>query len=653
MINWVFPHGKKLTPKGVNNSSIEIFLDNIADSLTREVIQNSLDAHNPDVKEPVKVVFDFNTIPTKMIPDFDSIKNNALPKAIELWKEINNPDTLKFLERFNEILSNEEIAILKISDYNTKGLNAKNYKSLVEGDGYSEKDNESSAGSKGIGKAAPFAASDLRMVFYNTVSTENLEKSAGIMNFVSFNYPGEDNHITQERASYLDESKGYIESQFTFGSQKRAEEEYGTDLFIIGLKPFENWNEKIILSTINNFLLSIINGKLEVLIANQLINKETLPQIIQSIFERNNLKSAEKANFLKTTRFYEVLVHESTLLFNLDERFKEYSFIDELSDATLQLLEHESANRSILQTREAGMKISERKGISSNINFTGVFQATGKKLNAFLKDLENANHDKWSTDRKFGNERKEANAFLLDLFHWYKDLVKESFATAAQNNIDAFGVNDLLPLNNDTTDGNQNSEDSGIKNTINTAVIKRKNLNTSSVEGEKEEELLKKAMESAGLGEGDSSGGGSNREGSGGGDNPDNFYGHGEDNGTNSPNDDSDNKTFTQVEKRVGPSNSCQLKIIEVDALKGQYRIIGKSNKKCHAIEIEMHSVGANGTAYDIKILDCSSTTHSASISKNAIRVPAVTRNKPISVDFKINSRLRMKMGETVYEIKG
>ena len=47
-----------------------------------------------------------------------------------------------------------------------------------------KKIDENAAGSKGIGKAAPFAISDLRMVFYNTVPTEVKPRHVGVMNFV-------------------------------------------------------------------------------------------------------------------------------------------------------------------------------------------------------------------------------------------------------------------------------------------------------------------------------------------------------------------------------------------------------------------------------------------------------------------------------------
>lgn len=42
---WEFPGGYGLTPTGSNGAGIETFLDNIPMSLTREVLQNSIDAH--------------------------------------------------------------------------------------------------------------------------------------------------------------------------------------------------------------------------------------------------------------------------------------------------------------------------------------------------------------------------------------------------------------------------------------------------------------------------------------------------------------------------------------------------------------------------------------------------------------------------------
>ncbi|MBJ8107145.1 MULTISPECIES: hypothetical protein [Bacillus cereus group] len=651
MPKWKFPNGQGLTPKGVNNPSIEIFLDNVAESLTREVLQNSLDAKDKSKEEAVEIRFDFFEMPTENILNIKSIRGEALPKALELWKKKNNKDTLDFLKRFSDVLHAPKVPVLKISDYNTTGLNKKKYESLVLGDGYSEKDDTDSAGSKGIGKAAPFAASDLRMVFYNTLANEGTEKSVGVMNFVSFNIK-EENFITQERATCVDPETDYIAGQQTFGYPERKNDEFGTDIFIIGLKNYDNWKQNIILSTLNNFLLAIVQGKLVVQVGKaEIINDLTVHSLMNRIYEENKLRGDIKAQFLKTYRFYEVLISEKTLDFHLDERFIKYPFVKDLADAKLYLLQHEPANRTVLQTRAAGMKIYERNRVSGNINFSGVFQASGKELNEYLKDLENANHDTWSIDRKQGEAHLEAAGFLKDLLQWYKDKVQGAFADIGTDVIDAFGVNDLLPLNEQQTEGEKKQKDSGIKNNFEDFKFSRKNNKTQTLDGDKEEVLLKNVLEAVGIGDGDTSGSGGKREGRGDGDSPHTNYGAGKEPGDQGPNSE-DEEVITNKEKRVGPSTSIKLKIIELNAAEGKYRIVGKVLKKSKAIEVELKSIGANGVTYPLKVVDVASQSNEISIKRNAVRLESLSKNVVFSADISIDSKLRLKMEGTVYEIK-
>lgn len=651
MRKWKFPNGQGLTPKGVNNPSIEIFLDNVAESLTREVLQNSLDAKDKSKEEAVKVTFDFFEMPTDNILNIESIKDEALPKALELWAEKNNKDTLDFLNHFSEVLYAPKVSVLKISDYNTTGLNEKKYDSLVLGDGYSEKDDTDSAGSKGIGKAAPFAASDLRMVFYNTLANEGTEKSVGVMNFVSFKIK-EENFITQERATYVNTETDYIAEQQTFGYPERRNDEFGTDIFIIGLKDYGKWTQNIILSTLNNFLLAIIQGKLVVQVGkSEIINDSTVHSLMNSIYEENTLSGDTKAQFLKTYRFYEVLTSEQTLHFDLDERFIKYPFVKDVADAKLYLLQHEPANRTVLQTRAAGMRIYERNRVSGNINFSGVFQALGKELNEYLKDLENANHDTWSVDRKQGVAHLEAANFLKDLLQWYKNKVQEAFADIGTDVIDAFGVNDLLPLNEQQAKGEKKKKDSGIKNNFEDFSFSRKNNTTQTLDSNKDDDLLKNVLEAIGLGDGDASGNGGKRKGQGGGDSPDTNYGHGENPGDKGTNGEGE-EVITNKEKRVGPSTSIKLKIIELNAAEGKYRIVGKVLKKSKALEIELKSIGANGVTYPLKVVEVASSSNEVTIKRNAVRLENLSKNIIFNADILIDSKLRLKMEGTVYEIK-
>ena len=256
---WEFPGGFGLTPTGSNGAGIETFLDNIPMSLTREVLQNSIDAHQKGLDAPVRVEFKFETIQAKEILGENELINDILPKAERFWKEKNNADTLHYLETFKSVLTSETIDMLVISDYNTTGLNNKNFASLIEGDAYSEKNDETSAGSKGIGKAAPFAASNLRTVFYNSKSTNDGNKFAGVINFVSYR---DDEKVSFDgsTASYITQSRGRLSNDIEVPVRfTQNRQEYGTDLFVMGLKKIENWKEKIILAVLNNFLVALQN----------------------------------------------------------------------------------------------------------------------------------------------------------------------------------------------------------------------------------------------------------------------------------------------------------------------------------------------------------------------------------------------------------
>ncbi|KKK35005.1 hypothetical protein WN59_05025 [Salinicoccus sediminis] len=653
MKKWKFPNGKDLTPSGHNNTAIEMFLDNIINSLTREVVQNSLDAHNPEMGAPVKVTFNEFLISKNDIPGYDEIKDFALPRAIEMWTEHNNEDTLDYLSRFNEVLTSGNIKVLKISDYNTRGLNQNSYESLVIGNAYSVKENADSAGSKGIGKAAPFAASDLRMVFYNTVPTHDVIKSVGIMNFVSFLFEENENHITQERASFILNDKDFIPEQTTFGLKKRAEDEYGTDLFIIGLKELEDMGTSILLSAINNFLISIIKNELEIEVGEVVLNNNSLEKILKNLTQKE-LKGHERAILSSTLSFYDVMTNENTIKLNLNETFDQFSFIENREDATLFLLQHSDATRTVLQTRKAGMKIYERNRISGSINFTGVFKADGKELNTLLKDMENANHNIWSTDRLRGSRKAEAEKFLKALYKWYKESVKEAYETTMEDDIEAFGVKDLLPLREqETQENDEESRDSGIINKISNIYIDRKSPSNQVKNGEREEEEVKEDLELTGVGLGDTSGPGSNRTGEAGGNSPGNEYGFGEADGNTGP-DESGSTAVISKRNKISVSKNVKMKVLERDSKKGRFKLVGKSDKNIDKCRIELSSIGGDGRAFPMTLLEVASEMdeNSATIENNDILITNIKKNEYFRINIEIDSKIRIKMESVVYEIK-
>lgn len=659
---WEFPGGFGLTPTGSNGAGIETFLDNIPMSLTREVLQNSIDAHQKGLDAPVRVEFKFETIQAKEILGENELINDILPKAERFWKEKNNADTLHYLETFKSVLTSETIDMLVISDYNTTGLNNKNFASLIEGDAYSEKNDETSAGSKGIGKAAPFAASNLRTVFYNSKSTNDGNKFAGVINFVSYR---DDEKVSFDgsTASYITQSRGRLSNDIEVPVRfTQNRQEYGTDLFVMGLKKIENWKEKIILAVLNNFLVALQNNKLEVIVGDEKINQLTLSDYLKSIKEtlkigEYNLSTDERNTFYNTYSYYLALSSEHKKIFTIPEEWiEEYSFIEDTDNANLYLvLDEEHPTRRVLQTRRSGMTIFERNRINGSIPFSGVFYATGHKLNVFLKKLENVNHDNWSTDREDDSNRKKSEQFFKALYHWYKAKVEECFGGEDGEAIKAFGLNDLLPMMAPKDGDADKTEDSGITSRVSNVAIKEKASKPSVTDEDSESKTLDRIMTEIELGDGDSTGSGSERKGEGGGNSSDNQYGHGEDEPGEQGEVDGGDSSVSVKFTEVNNPDYLKMKIIDVDSDNGMYRLIGITTKRKNRLGFSFQSIGENGVAYNKTIKEVSS--NSGNLVKlhgsKKFSVEDLEINKRFVIDFTIEDRMRVKMKGVTYELKG
>lgn len=233
MINsWQFAHAHNMSITGINNSGEDQFSDDIYASLAREVIQNSLDAVDAEVDAPVEVKFEVFEMDVSDVPGIGYFRESAIPQAklFKQWRE--NKDTTEYLNRFaSDIADGKKLKVLRISDFNTVGLGARQFESLIS-EGYSVKSDAGSQGNKGIGKAAPFAASNLRMVFYNSVSKESGNKAAGVVHFMSFPYsPDDGRDITEAKGYYRPADSKLIDGHVPLSSFERTV--YGTDVYVV------------------------------------------------------------------------------------------------------------------------------------------------------------------------------------------------------------------------------------------------------------------------------------------------------------------------------------------------------------------------------------------------------------------------------------
>ncbi len=631
---WYFPYGIDIEKESVNNARIETFRDDILGSLARETCQNSLDAARGE-NIPVVMIFEEQSLDIGNLIDRDSFINKIIPKAKNTWIEDENSQ--EFLERYEEILRKDSIKVLRIADYNTSGLEEINWESLIENAGISVKDDAGSAGSFGIGKSAPFAASDLRMVFYNTRTVSGEEKAIGVTKFISF-----DNHdgTTAQGVGYLgSKNKEPIREQYLFGFDKRTKT--GTDLLIIGFNQ-DDWEKRIVKSLIENFMVAIHKNMLYIKVGEKVLSKDTMKDIIAGY-------SGRKYDQIKN--YYSVLEKLETgeaKEIPLDESFEEFGFKPE--DGTLIIAKGENANRSVLMTRQAGMKIKDRTHISGSIQFNGIFQATGTKFNQMLQRMENPNHDDWIAGRD-GKNHAEEKKLLSTMFRFMKDNVVEHFQEEIPDQVDAFGISDFLPNSlRKEKDSDEEAEESleekidkvklsgkkekrGEVESLDEADIEKQLIKDGVIDGEKGGRNTPKDSETTEKG-GEGLPGVGDEEGD---------YGRGE----------SDRELLQENKKSFRETRKISYRIIEEDYKNGEYvMVINMNSLNTDQLKIEVSLIGENGSSFKVNLEESRENSLSIIRRNNLMILKNPLKNNMYRIYFKIPYSERMKMGVKFYEYK-
>lgn len=624
--SWFFPVANFGTKQGLNDSGLETFLDKPLQALVRETIQNSLDARRTGVSEPVKVKFDFFDRPSKDIPGMDSLREEYIPKALASWdKESKEYEHLRSMEK--DLKNSSTVKILRIADYNTTGLDERNWDALVKETGVSSKRDTQAAGSKGIGKNAPFAASSLRVVIYNT-KTVTYERSIGVMIGVSY--------AEQDGGDGISQSRGYLGSQYNkpFNHQYsffRDRDEVGTDVFVVGVKrEYAGAQASIILSALEHFMLSIHNGTLEVAVDGVSITKETLIEHVDSLAA--SIDDDIELNKLKNIRCYlDVLNNPDAKVIKLDKSFvKRYDFINSVDDATFMLLPADplSSTNKVLLARKSGMTIKERP-FRMGVYFSGIFQATGDDLNTFLRKLESAEHDEWVAERADYEERPIARRFLRELGEFLKENVRSLIENDDEEVVDAYGMAELLPDDSEPENRGKENETGSIEPATADVIIKppKKVKQQLRYEDELPEE----------------EGGGGGPEG-----------GEG---GRKTPGPDRPGPPVPNPEppkgspqKSLVETDDAKIRLVEIDYKQGMYALRAIPGHTLIDARIKIVASGENAD-YDVTIISVDESVADI-VGGNSIHIPMLPANVLTEVNLKINYTFRVRMKAVVYESK-
>lgn len=463
---WHFPATVGGDINSINNAGLETFRGNALESLTREICQNSLDAVK-DYTKPVIVEFKAFTLDINDFP-----KREALIRAFQLCESTwqgRNKKSEEFIEHALSILKKDNMRILRISDFNTKGLEGANngelgtpWSSLVREAGSSNK-GDSSGGSFGIGKSAPFLNSGLRTLFYSSYDMTGYESHIGVANIVSYK---EGRETTSGKGYYTNSDQSTaIPGQLSL-DEGFHRNETGTDIFVTAFEPKDDWQTEIKKSVLYNFFITIMNQQLIVRINDFEINHENITGLI------DGLEDTKENRILKN--YCEVLQSEKTIKIPYPEKKYKGGIHFEEGEAELYLINGEDLNRRVLMTRKTGMRLFEQANISGTISFTGILRITGNNMNNIFKEMENPAHDKWEPNR-YEADPKLADKIFADLRRFIRETVKENFQEKITDEMDAVGLSDFLPNTNLLDDGTAQKKESltvkvkdiGIKEKVN------------------------------------------------------------------------------------------------------------------------------------------------------------------------------------------
>lgn len=475
---WRFPKGEWGEIKGINDAGVETFNSNSLRALVRESLQNSLDASKGG---RVTVDFEEFTVPFDAIPD-----SSGLYKALELCRQKGGDQSeaaTRFFDNALATANDECVRIMRVSDYGTTGLRGArtceqgtDWSRLIKESGSSGKSG-TSGGSFGIGKYSAFACSSMRTVFFSSLDDEGVESHIGVSRLIS--YREEEGQPYTTGVGYYSGSEmnvAILEQLRMRGVLQRDDRQTGTDIYIIGFKCEGDITRKIIQYVLIDFLVSIWRGKLTVNVNGQ-----------EEVCARNlgrhigNLNEYDEDPLVKETiEHYDLLTSkdESIKIIEFDPQdlrgVRKYRDLGwRKGDCFLFLKQgNDALNREVMITRAAGMRLFNQKNISGSINFTGILMIEGEKMNADFSDMEAPSHDSWSAERAI--DPSLGAKMIKALRDWVRDAVKDAFAIAIEDEVEAYGTSLYLPQRDSADEGSTTAKEELLNSQI--AEVQQKSI---------------------------------------------------------------------------------------------------------------------------------------------------------------------------------
>lgn len=455
---WHFPLLNGLLTGADGGSSASNFRGDPIKAIGKENLQNPIDARQDDLM-PARVEFNVFFIPAAQFPGRDALEL-AIKQAKVTAKPEGNSREESFYTAAEKYITMPVIPCMRISDFNTSGLKGSeakinapeemrnsNWLHLVHGMGMTTKRN-GDGGSHGKGKSAAIANSAISTIFYGTIDVYGKKAFQGVAylpifideeskthNGIGFWGPlGDENPPIRECPS--------LDPSFTRTSP-------GTDIYIAGFCNQEDWEERLLVCVLNEYLLAIYKGILEVKIGNTVVDKEHLPELIARYTEiRQSLSLDSNENYADAC--WEAIMHPEL------PADSEPIEIEGMTAYMQMYVKTGVGPRRTDQIRQIGMRICAKDGKRQfPFPFVGCLYISGKEINQFLAGLEDETHCKWEASRA-GDDQKKADRCLKRISKYINEKIAKLYEIAKDQKLDAEGMEEYFPIDLDEIDINGN-----------------------------------------------------------------------------------------------------------------------------------------------------------------------------------------------------
>ena len=413
------------------NKILERFYNFGVSGLVRENIQNSLDGKIPGTTEPVIVTIKTGSINKNDIPGLDEIK-----ERIKCLQGRNNY-TKETIEHMKNKMNDEIVNYISFEDFNTKGLRgALNGQSDDKKDTWSiyaynkgvhtEEDDEklekSRGGSHGIGKIASNAASDLYMMYFANCDEDGNKHLGGTVQLIEHKFK---NHHYRSTGYFTDvkdlgnnRTKFYpFENKFhkVFSKDTR-----GLKIIIPFLRDQFNDEDEILKSVCDSFFIAILENKLQVIINDKKLDKDTIKNYIKN--EKYYVQNVEEIKKDFTPIYFDTYLQEDPMDLKISDLKEDYDF------KLFFKYDPSILTGRVGVIRTIGMKIEDKK-VKNNVRkpFNAVLIPKSIKEDAFLKSLENESHTELSYEHiKDQKLQKNARKFINNISNEIAKVIEEA-----------------------------------------------------------------------------------------------------------------------------------------------------------------------------------------------------------------------------------